>query len=161
MSWIEELLTSQPAASRDVADVPRRPRKRLSIVTCMDARIDPIGLFGLSLGDAQVLRNAGGRVTEDTVRSLALAVHLFGVDTVVLVEHSGCGLAETTNEQAQALTGTTIDFLPIEEYEVALASDVARVAAEPALRPLRRVAGLFFDIENGALSSTIAWERTD
>src|SRR4051812_11702227 len=75
-----------------------RPRRHLAVVTCMDARIDVFAVLGLQLGEAVVIRNAGGRVTQDTLRSLALACHVLGVDSVVVMQHTGCGLAGVTDE---------------------------------------------------------------
>ena len=71
------------------ADIPTEPSRRLAVVTCMDSRIDVFGLFGLDLGDAHVIRNAGGRVTDDVLRSLALSTTLLGIDSVVLMQHTG------------------------------------------------------------------------
>src|SRR3712207_2378425 len=70
-----------------------KPSRRLAVVTCMDARIDVFAALGLHLGEAHVIRNAGGRVTEDVLRSLALSTHVLGVDTVVVMQHTRCGLA--------------------------------------------------------------------
>lgn len=126
----------------------------------MDARIDPMGLFGLTLGDAHIVRNAGGRVTDDAVRSLVLSAHLFGVDTVVLVEHTGCGLLGATNPELQAATSSTIDFLPITDHDAALEVDVARIVAEPSLEPVRRIAGLVLDVDSGVLTPAVTWERS-
>jgi carbonic anhydrase len=79
------------AARAGVADP--RPNRQLAIVTCMDARIDVFAALGLHLGEALVLRNAGGRVTDDVLRSLALGAHVLGVDTVVVMQHTKCGIA--------------------------------------------------------------------
>ena len=102
-----------------------RPWRHLAIVTCMDARIDVFAVLGLRLGEAHVLRNAGGRVTEDVLRSLALSVHAFGVDTVVVMQHTRCGLAGVTDEELRRTTGADLGFLPIEHHETALRDDIA------------------------------------
>src|SRR6478609_10269808 len=91
------------AARANVADP--RPGRRLAVVTCMDARIDVFAALGLHLGEAHVIRNAGGRVTDDVLRSLALSTHVLGVDTVLLMQHTKCGLAGVTDEQLQEATG--------------------------------------------------------
>src|ERR1035437_7307650 len=85
------------AARANVADP--RPSRRLVIVTCMDARIEVFAALGLHLGDAHVIRNAGGRVTDDVLRSLALSCQVLGVDTAVVMQHTGCGLAGGTDEE--------------------------------------------------------------
>src|SRR6266700_2285845 len=79
------------AARANVHDA--RPSRHLAVVTCMDARIDVFAALGLHLGDAHVIRNAGGRVTDDVLRSLALSTHILGVNTVVVMQHTKCGLA--------------------------------------------------------------------
>ena len=90
------------------------PGRRLAIVTCMDARIDVFAVLGLHLGEAHVLRNAGGRVTDDVLRSLALSCHVLGVDTVVVMQHTKCGLAGVTDDELRTLTGADLGFFPID-----------------------------------------------
>ena len=102
------------AARANVAD--RRPGRQLAVVTCMDARIDVFAALGLHLGEALVIRNAGGRVTDDVLRSLALATHVLGVDTVVVMQHTKCGLAGVTDEELRRLTGADFGFLPIADH---------------------------------------------
>src|SRR5688572_9584329 len=107
------------AAAREQVGNPR-PGRRLAVVTCMDSRIDVFAVLGLHLGDAHVIRNAGGRVTEDVLRSLALSSHVLGVDTVVLMQHTQCGLAGVTDEELRRLTGAALGFLPIGDHAAAL-----------------------------------------
>ena len=109
MSEIRRLLD----ANRDYVDdhlgiADAEPRRHLAIVTCMDARIDVFAALGLDLGDAHVIRNAGGRVTEDVLRSLALSSHTMGVTSVVVVQHTRCGLAGDVVE----MRGLTPDDRP-------------------------------------------------
>ena len=102
MTQIARLLAANEgyaAARANVADP--RPGRRLAVVTCMDARIDVFAVLGLHLGEAHVIRNAGGRVTDDVLRSLALSSHVLGVDTVVVMQHTKCGLAGVTDEELQ------------------------------------------------------------
>ena len=82
-----------------------RPGRHLAVVTCMDARIDVFAVLGLHLGEAHVIRNAGGRVTDDVLRSLALSSGVLGVDTAVVMQHTKCGLAGVTDAELRALTG--------------------------------------------------------
>ena len=94
MTEVKRLLAANEAyaaARAGVADP--RPSRRLAVVTCMDARIDVFAALGLHLGEAHVIRNAGGRVTDDVLRSLTLSSHVLGVDTVVVMQHTKCGLA--------------------------------------------------------------------
>jgi carbonic anhydrase len=145
------------AARANVADP--RPSRHLAIVTCMDARIDVFAALGLHLGEAHVLRNAGGRVTEDVLRSLALSVHVLGVDTVVLMQHTKCGLAGRTDEELQALTGADLGFAPIVDHATALSEDVEVLASAPYLEPVRVIAGVVFDVESGEISDVVRVER--
>ena len=87
------------AARASVGDA--RPSLRMAVVTCMDSRIDVFAVLGLHLGEAHVIRNAGGRVTDDVLRSLALSSHVLGVETVVVMQHTQCGLAGVTDELSQ------------------------------------------------------------
>ena len=101
------------AARANVTD--SKPSRQLAIVTCMDARIDVFAVLGLHLGEAHVLRNAGGRVTDDVLRSLALSSHVLGVTTLVVMQHTKCGLAGVTDDELRALTGADLGFFPIDD----------------------------------------------
>src|SRR3954447_27025078 len=106
MTQIAQLLAANEAyaaARANVADA--RPGRRLAVVTCMDARIDVFAALGLHLGEALVIRNAGGRVTDDVLRSLALATHVLGVDTVAVMQHTKCGLTGVTDDELRKITG--------------------------------------------------------
>src|SRR4051812_45195574 len=81
-----------------VAELGPRPIKKLAVVTCMDCRIDVFAVLRLEIGDAHVIRNAGGRVTDDVLRSLALSTHVLGTDSVILMQHTECGLSGASNE---------------------------------------------------------------
>src|SRR6202167_1379980 len=109
MTEITRLLAANEdyaAARADVTD--SRPSRHLAVVTCMDARIDVFAALGLHLGEAHVIRNAGGRVTDDVLRSLALSSHVLGVDTVVVMQHTKCGLAGVTDQELHELTGADL-----------------------------------------------------
>jgi carbonic anhydrase len=145
-------------ASHPPIDSPR-PARRLAIVTCMDARIDVFAALGLKLGDAHVIRNAGGRVTDDVLRSLALSSHVLGVDTVAVMQHTGCGLAGVRDEELQALTGYDLGFLPIDDHAAALREDIELLAAQPYLAPIQVFGGFVFDVETGRIDDVVRWER--
>jgi carbonic anhydrase len=132
-----------------------RPARRLAVVTCMDARIDVLAALGLELGDAHVIRNAGGRVTDDVLRSLALSSHALGVDTVAVVEHTGCGLSGTTDDELRGLTGADIAFLAIADHAAAIRHDVERILSAPYLRRITAVAGFLFDTDAGTLDEVM------
>jgi carbonic anhydrase len=115
----------------------------------MDARIDVFAVLGLHVGEALVLRNAGGRVTEDVMRSLALASHALGVDTVVLMQHTGCGLTGVTDAELQEVTGADLDFLAIEDHTTSLTEDLDLLIATPYLEEITLLAGFVYDVTTG------------
>jgi carbonic anhydrase len=135
------------------------PTRRLAVVTCMDARIDVFAALGLRLGEAHVIRNAGGRVTEDVLRSVAVSSHVLGVDTVVVMQHTKCGLVGVTDEELRERTGADLGFLPIGDHATALREDIAVLANAPYLGTLRTVAGFVYDVESGAIDDVVRWER--
>src|SRR5438874_11952947 len=120
--------TAYAAARANVTDP--RPGRHLAVVTCMDARIDVFAALGLHLGEAHVIRNAGGRVTDDVLRSLTVSTHLLGVDTVVLMQHPKCGLAGVTDDELRELTGAELGFLPIDDHAAALREDIDLLVAK-------------------------------
>src|SRR5271168_3114982 len=114
MTRISDLLDANQAYSAARANVADpRPGRHIAVVTCMDARIDVFAALGLHLGEAHVIRNAGGRVTEDVLRSLALSSHVLGVHTVVVMQHTQCGLAGRTDGELRELTGADQGCFPI------------------------------------------------
>ncbi|MFV0309568.1 MAG: beta-class carbonic anhydrase [Desertimonas sp.] len=160
MTQIARLLEANAgyaAARAHVGDA--NPSRRLAVLTCMDARIDVFAVLGLHLGEAHVLRNAGGRVTDDMLRSLALSTHVLGVDTVVVMQHTKCGLAGVTDEELHEHTGADLGFFPIDDHAAALREDLEILASTPFLGPLKLIAGLVYDVESGELTDVVRWER--
>jgi carbonic anhydrase len=162
MTQISELFAANRgyAAARANVDDPR-PGRRLAIVTCMDARIDVFAVLGLHLGEAHVIRNAGGRVTDDVLRSLVLSTGILGVDTAVVMQHTKCGLAGVSDAELRALTGADLGFFPIDDHAAALREDVELLAHTPYLSGLQLIAGVIYDVESGELDDVVRWERTD
>src|SRR5579859_3498830 len=134
MPQISRLLAANEsyAAARSHVDDPR-PSRRLAVVTCMDARIDVFAVLGLHLGEAHVIRNAGGRVTDDVLRSLALSAHKLGVNGVVVMQHTRCGLAGVTDEELRERTGADLGFFPIDDHAAALREDIDLLISQPYL----------------------------
>src|SRR5918995_1940851 len=101
MSAIDELLRNAESyeAGFDKAELPLPPAKRVAIVACMDARLNPYGLLGLSEGDAHVIRNAGGVVSDDAIRSLAISQNLLGTEEIILIHHTDCGMLTFTDDE--------------------------------------------------------------
>lgn len=125
----------------------------------MDARIDVFAALGLHLGEALVIRNAGGRVTDDVLRSLALSCHVLGVDTVVVMQHTKCGLAGVTDDELRELTGADLGFFSIDDHAAALQEDIALLTEQPYLEPLKVIAGFVYDVESGEIDDVVRWNR--
>jgi carbonic anhydrase len=140
-----------------------RAAKGLAVITCMDSRIDPLGMLGLDKGDAKILRNAGARVTEDVLRTLVLAVHLLAVRRVMVVAHTDCRMSKVTDEQVHAdiMAGSgidtrSLDFGAISDQAAVLAADVRKIRSSPYLPADLAVIGCVYDIRTGALSVEVA-----
>lgn len=158
---IDQLVAANEAyAVGHVAQPSAVPVRSLAVVTCMDARIDPLAAFGLELGDAHVLRNAGGRVTTDVLRSLAVSTHLMQVSVVAVVQHTRCGMVGATDEELRRRTGAEIDFLPIEEHASSIASDLDSLWSVPWLGPLQLAVGLVYDLDTGRLTELARRSRS-
>lgn len=160
MSVIDELLrTIRSRPSRPVeTSAPRTPRLRLALVLCMDAALDPFDLLGLRPGDAHVLRNAGGVVTDDTIRSLAISQRVLGTEEVMVIHHTGCELEaideEAFRDELRRETGLKPTW-PAEAFGSDIDTDVrqsiARVEASPFLLHVDRVRGFVHELESGRL----------
>lgn len=157
---LDSILTHARAArTATPVTTAREPNRNLAVITCMDARIDLRTVLGVELGDAAILRNAGGRVTEDTLRSLALATHVLGVTSVVVMHHSGCGVEAETNSALQRRTGAPIEFFPIVDHHAALREDIDQLVATPYLELVTAIAGCLFDLATGTVDTVARWER--
>jgi carbonic anhydrase len=160
MTLIPDLLAANRVYAAGYTDAgDARPRRRLAVVTCMDARIDVCAVLGLHVGDAHVIRNAGGRVTDDVLRSLALSTAVLGVDTAVVMQHTECGLAGTSDEELRRRTGADLAFLPINDLAAALRADIGVLAGTAYLSGLRAMAGFVYDVETGELKDVVRWAR--
>ena len=125
----------------------------------LDSRIDVFAVLGLHLCDAHVIRNAGGRVTDDVLRSLALSCQVLGVDTVVVMQHTKCGLVGVTEEELRELTGADLGFFAIDDHEARLKDDIDLLAAKPYLEPVKVISGFVYDVESGEVNHLVRWER--
>ncbi|MEU7002937.1 carbonic anhydrase [Nonomuraea sp. NPDC046570] len=129
----------------------------LAVVTCMDSRIDPLGLLGLKAGDAKILRNAGARVTDDVLRTLVLAVYLLGVERVLVMPHTDCGMSKVTDADVHALTYAqgvdtrSLEFHTVPDQSAALRHDLTRIRTSPFLPDKLPVAGAIYDVHTGGL----------
>jgi len=133
-----------------------RPRRKVAVLACMDTRIDLFAMLGLQRGDAHIIRNAGGLVTDDAIRSLSVSQRLLGTEEIVVVMHLGCGLhGASEDEFARALMADGV--LPswrlgaFEDVQATLADSLARLRRSPELPAREHVRGFVFDPESGAL----------
>lgn len=152
------------------------PSVKFAILTCMDARMDPVAFAGLS-DDAYIVRNAGGRVTEDAIRSLVVSAKMLGTKEWFVIHHTGCGMVSFTNEEMHALmkeslgpsrhtekgwenttsevgagADVTMDFMPFADPVESLIEDVRKLRAHPLVSPKIPIYGYMYDIETGALT---------
>lgn len=131
----------------------------VAVVTCMDSRIDPLRMLGLSPGDAKIFRNPGGRVTDQALEALVLATHLLGVERVVVVPHTRCAMASNTETELRERVGASagkdaswMSFHVIDDQVRALREDVAKVRSHPLVAEGTLVGGFVYDVDTGLLS---------
>ncbi len=139
-----------------------RADRGLAVVTCMDSRIEPLAMLGLRPGDAKIMRNAGARVTDDVLRTLAVAVHLLGVDRVLVVGHTNCAMASVEPAQLHERIAQTsgvdtrsLDLRPSTDQLGTLSADVQRIRSWPYLPPGLPVGGAIYDVETGRLDLVV------
>jgi carbonic anhydrase len=147
------------ADSHHLAGFDGVARAGVAMVTCMDSRIDPLGMIGLQPGDAKILRNPGGRVTDGTLVALVLGVHLLGVQRILVVEHTRCAMASETGQELKARlsdsSGQDASWLRLEvidDQEATLRADVARVREHPLIGSTVTIGGFIYDVDTGLLS---------
>lgn len=133
----------------------------LAIVTCMDSRIEPLGMLGLKPGDAKIMRNAGARVTSDVLRTLALATHLLGVTRIMVVAHTQCKMASADTDEVNSVIAEksgidtrSLDFHLISDQAATLAHDVQRIRSWPYLPTATPVGGFIYDVDTGRVTQT-------
>jgi carbonic anhydrase len=159
MSQTDQLIENNEAYAEtfDKADLPLPPAKKVAVIACMDARLLPSKILGLEEGDAHVIRNAGGVVTDDEIRSLAISQHLLGTEEVVLVHHTDCGMLTFTDEQfAQRLeeeTGVRPSWSAesFDDLEQNVRDSITRIQASPFIPRKDKVRGFVYEVESGRL----------
>lgn len=141
----------------ELAQLEPRAARGLALLTCMDSRIDPLGMLGLRPGDAKILRNAGARVTDDVLRTLVLATYLLGVHRIMVVAHTQCRMAGSDEQDVHAAIRDaggpdtrSITFLTTTDQEQSLRTDVQRVRSWPYLGSVE-VGGFLYDLSTGAI----------
>jgi len=145
------------AASFAKGDLPLPPAKHSAVVACMDARLNPYGVLGLSEGDSHVIRNAGGVVTDDVIRSLAISQRLLGTTEIVLIHHTGCGMLtfrdDEVKAQIEADTGLRPPFAleAFPDLESDVRQSIARIKASPFVPVKDSIRGFVYEVETGRL----------
>ncbi|HEY3810825.1 MAG TPA: carbonic anhydrase [Acidimicrobiales bacterium] len=142
--------------------IPASAAKQFALVTCMDSRIEPLAMLGLRAGDAKILRNAGGRVTDDVLRSLLLATSLLGVKYIAVMQHTHCALAYRTDDDLRSdmLADRAVDlegweFHTMPDPDRALYHDVQTIRTCDALPPGIQVEGWRYDVKTGAITRVV------
>jgi carbonic anhydrase len=156
MSVVDEVVAANEryAAAFVNGTLPAAPRKRLPIVTCMDARLDPARILGLEEGDAHVLRNAGGLVNDDTIRSLVISHHRLGTEEAIVIGHTDCGMLTITNADLHETLGPdsrSIDFQPFPDVAESVQRSVERIRSHPLLPDSFGATGFVYDVGTGRL----------
>ena len=162
---IDELLERNRrfAETAGGVDLPAPPALRVAVLTCMDARLDPARALGLEPGEVHVIRNAGGRASDDALRSLVISSHLLGTRAFAVIHHTDCGMATFRNRdlwdrlrRELGVDASHIDFLPFADPEESVREDVQKVRSSPLLPPEATVRGFLYDLRTGLLREVAA-----
>jgi carbonic anhydrase len=159
VSTTDELLKNNEsyAASFDRGDLPLPPGRKVAVLACMDARLDPARVLGLEEGDAHVIRNAGGVASEDAIRSLAISQHLLGTEEIVIIHHTDCGMLTFSDQEfADRLeneTGRRPDWnaQAFEDLDVDVRDSIERIKGSPFVPRTDNVRGFVYEVETGRL----------
>jgi carbonic anhydrase len=159
MSVTDELLRNaeQYAANFDKGELPLPPAKKVAVVACMDARLIPTRVLGLEEGDAHVIRNAGGVVTDDEIRSLSISQRLLGTDEIILIHHTDCGMLTFTDDEfkrsVQDDTGIKPEWAAeaFSDLDEDVRQSIARIKASPFIPRKDAVRGFVYEVETGKL----------
>ncbi|HET8599226.1 MAG TPA: carbonic anhydrase [Segeticoccus sp.] len=134
----------------------------VAIVTCMDSRIDPLGIVGLQPGDAKIFRNPGGRVTDQALEALVLSTYLLNVNRILVVPHTKCAMGKNTeNELRETITGLSgvdaswMSFSVVDDQEQKLREDLAKVRSHPLIPDATLVGGFVYDVDSGLLRQVL------
>ena len=159
MSATDDLLRNNEAyaAAFDKGDLPLPPAKKVAVVACMDARLDPNGVLGLSEGDAHVIRNAGGVVTEDEIRSLAISQRLLGTEEIILIHHTDCGMLTFSDDEFKKSIQDDTGIKPtwaaeaFGDLDEDVRQSVARIEVSPFIPRKDSIRGFVYEVETGRL----------
>ena len=159
MTVIDELLVNAEAYGEafDKGELPLPPAKRVAILACMDARLNPHALLGLTEGDAHVIRNAGGVVTDDEIRSLAISQRLLGTEEIILIHHTDCGMLTFTDDDFKRQVQDDVGIKPewaaeaFSDLDEDVRQSIARIKASPFIPRTDAVRGFVYDVAEGTL----------
>jgi carbonic anhydrase len=159
VSTTDELLKNSEAYAAGFAkgDLPLPPGRKLAVLACMDARLDPARVLGLEEGDAHVIRNAGGLVSDDAIRSLAISQHVLGTEEIVIIHHTDCGMLTFSDaefaERLESETGRQPDWnaQAFEDLDVDVRDSIARIKGSPFVPRTDSVRGFVYEVETGRL----------
>lgn len=160
MSSTDQFLANNAryAGTFEKGDLPIPPAKGAAIVACMDARIDPARLLGLTEGDAHVIRNAGGVVTDDVLRSLVISQRLLGTEEIILIHHTDCGMVtfrdDDVKDQIESDTGIRPSFAleAFPDVEQDVRQSIRRIRANPFIPVKDKIRGFVYDVKTGQLN---------
>jgi carbonic anhydrase len=159
MSATDELLSNAKVYAQTFTkgDLPLPPGRKVAVVACMDARLNPYGLLGLKEGDAHVIRNAGGVVTDDEIRSLAISQRLLGTEEVILIHHTDCGMLTFTDDAFKRSVQDEVGIKPewaaeaFTDLDEDVRQSIARIKASPFVPRKESVRGFVYDVHTGEL----------
>ncbi|MDW7981374.1 MAG: carbonic anhydrase [Thermomicrobium sp.] len=160
MSVVPELLAANERYARSFTkgELSLPPKRRFAVLTCMDARMDPAKILGLDEGDAHVIRNAGGRASQDALRSLIISQQLLGTREVIVIHHTDCGMLTFTDETLRRQLRETFGhdpsfwaFLPFPDLEQSVRDDIQTIRSCPFIPPEIPISGFIYDVRTGRL----------
>ncbi len=163
MSVTDELVKNAEAYAASFAkgDLPLPPARKVAVLACMDARLNPYGLLGLQEGDAHVIRNAGGVVTDDEIRSLSISQRLLGTEEIVLIHHTDCGMLTFTDDDFKRAVQDDVGIKPewaaeaFSDLDEDVRQSIARIQASPFIPNKDSVRGFVYDVHTGALREVV------
>ena len=159
MSATDELLRNAEsyAAGFEKGDLPIPPARKLAVLACMDARLNPYALLGLQEGDAHIIRNAGGVVTDDEIRSLSISQRLLGTEEIILIHHTDCGMLTFTDDEFKRAVQDDVGIKPawaaeaFPDLDEDVRQSIARIQASPFIPRKDSVRGFVYEVDTGRL----------
>lgn len=160
MAVFDEVLEANESYAQgfDKGDTPMPPGRQVAVLTCMDARLHPEAFLGLDIGDAHVIRNAGGRADPGAIRSLIISQRLLGTTEIIVIHHEDCGMVTFSNEDLVSKVredlgadASSIDFMPFADLEQSVIDDVEALRASEFIPDHVSISGAVYDVKSGRL----------